>query len=110
MKYIMLFLFSVFISAIAQTILKNSSNDKHSNILGDYFNIKVFGAYFIFLLSTLITIYAYRYVPLSMGTILEASGYIFVSILGFLFLNEKVGKRKILGLFFIFIGIIIFAV
>lgn len=110
MKYICFFLFSVFISAVSQTVLKISANEKHKNVLYDYLNIKVILAYAIFFVSSLITVYAYRFVPLSMGVVLEASGYIFVTMLGHVFLKEKVGKRKLAGLAFILIGIIIFSV
>lgn len=110
MKYIIIFLFSVFISSVSQTILKSSANEKHENVLYDYINIKVILAYTIFFVSSLITVYAYRFVPLSMGVILEASGYIFVAILGYVFLKEKIGKRKLFGLGFILTGIIIFAI
>ena len=34
--------------------------------------------------------YAYKYVPLSLGPMLEACGYIFVTVLGVCILKEKV--------------------
>lgn len=110
MKYIIIFLFSVFISSVSQIILKKSANEEHKNALQEYLNVKVILAYGMFFLSSLITILAYKYVPLSMGPILESSGYIFVAVLGYIFLKEHVGKRKLLGLCCIFVGIIIFSV
>lgn len=109
MKYILIFLLSVFISSLAQIILKSSAKEKHDNFLREYLNVKVIVAYAIFFAATLITVYAYRYVPLSMGPILEASGYIYVSIMGYIFFKEKITKRKLAGLFLIFAGIVIFA-
>lgn len=108
MKYIIIFLFSVFISSISQTILKKSANEKHESALAEYLNVKVVLAYGLFFLSNLITIFALKYVPLSMGSILESSGYIFITILGYVFLKEHVGRRKRIGLCCILIGIVIY--
>lgn len=108
MMHIVIFLCSVFISSVSQILLKSSANQKYENVLKEYFNVKVILAYGIFFASTLMTIIAYRYVPLSMGAILEASGYIFVSVLSYFFLKEKISTRKLLGLGIILVGIFVF--
>lgn len=108
MTYIMIFLCSVLISSISQVLLKSSANKEHGNALKEYLNSKVIIAYGMFFLATLITIVAYKYVPLSMGGILEASGYIFVAVLSYIFLHEKISKRKLLGLAVILVGILVF--
>lgn len=106
-KYIIVFLFSVFISSVSQILLKLSAKDSHTKILNEYLNPKVIGAYTIFFASSLLTIYAYKFVPLSMGPILEASGYIFVTILGYFCLHETIGRKKAIGMTCILLGIII---
>ena len=108
MKYIALFVFSVFISSISQTMLKCSANKKHENGLKEYLNPLVITAYIIFVCSTVLTTVSYKFVPLSMGGIIEASGYFFVAILGYIFLKEKISKRKLCGLFVILAGIVVF--
>ncbi len=108
MIYILIFLCSVLISSISQVLLKSSANKEHGNALKEYLNPKVIVAYGMFFLATLITILAYKYVPLSMGGILESSGYIFVAVLSYFFLHEKISKRKMLGLGVILIGILVF--
>ena len=108
MTYILIFLCSVLISSISQILLKSSANQKHGGTLREYLNIKVIMAYGMFFLATLVTILAYKHVPLSMGGILEASGYIFVAVLSYLFLHEKIGRRKMIGLLIILGGIIVF--
>ena len=70
-------------------------------------NVRVITAYGIFFLSSFLTMFAYKYVPLSMGPMLEACGYIFVTVLGVLILKEKVGKKKIAGMTLIILGIVI---
>jgi drug/metabolite transporter (DMT)-like permease len=106
--YIVLFLVSVFISSLSQIILKKSAGKTYENRLREYLNVPVISAYFLFFLSSLLTVAAYRYVPLSMGTILEASGYIWVTVLGVIFLRERVSPRKLAGLAVIIIGIVVF--
>ena len=108
MTYILIFLCSVLISSISQVLLKSSANKEHGNALKEYLNPKVIIAYVMFFLETLITILAYKYVPLSMGGILESSGYIFVAVLSYIFLHEKISKRKMLGLAVILLGILVF--
>lgn len=107
MKDYAIFLCSVFISSVSQILLKKSAKNTYQKWWMEYVNPYVICAYGIFILSTLITIYAYKVVPLSLGPVLEASGYIFVSVMGYLFLKERIGKRKLVGLSFIMIGILI---
>lgn len=108
MKYIILFLSAVFISSVSQIMLKKSANKTYESKLKEYMNPWVIIAYGLFFGATLVTVIAYKYIPLSLGPILESAGYFFVTILGMFFLKEKVGKKKALGLFIILAGIIVF--
>jgi len=108
MKYIILFLSAVFISSVSQIMLKKSANKTYESKLKEYMNPWVIVAYGLFFGATLVTVIAYKYIPLSLGPILESAGYFFVTILGMIFLKEKVGKKKALGLFIILAGIIVF--
>lgn len=105
---ILLFLASVFISSVSQVFLKKSAGQQHGSVLKEYLNPRVMTAYGIFLVSTFLTMFAYRYVPLSMGPILEATGYIWVTILSLFWLREPVRKMKWIGLAVILAGIIVF--
>lgn len=106
--FILIFLFSVFISSVSQILLKKSANKKYGSFLKEYLNLPVILAYSLFLISAMITIFAYKKIPLSFGVILESMGYIFVAILSFIFLNEKFNKKQFLGLTLIVIGVLIF--
>ena len=108
MKYIILFLSAVFISSVSQIMLKKSANKTYESKLKEYMNPWVIIAYGLFFGATLVTVIAYKYIPLSLGPILESAGYFFVTILGMVFLKEKVGKKKALGLLIILAGIIVF--
>ena len=108
--YSNIMVFSVFISSISQIILKKSTMKEHKNTLGEYLNSYVIIAYAIFFSSTLITIYALKYVPLSMAPIIESTGYIFILVLSRIFLNEKISKKKFFGIITILVGICIFSI
>lgn len=106
--YIIVFLISVLLSSVSQVLLKKSAQKKYDNIIAEYMNPMVIFSYSMFIICTLVTLIAYKKIPLSLGAILESSGYIFVNILGMFFLNEKISKGKMKGMLFIILGIIIF--
>lgn len=97
---------SVFISSCSQILLKKgSSKDKKG--LSIFVNKYVISGYCIFFFVTLMITYLYRYVDLSIGAVLDSSGYIFISILSYIFLKETISKKKMLGIFIIITGILI---
>lgn len=59
LKFILVFLVSVLISSISQIILKKSAARKYDSLIKEYLNVRVIGAYAMFFLSTLLTMYAY---------------------------------------------------
>lgn len=103
-------LFSVIISNISQVLLKKSAQKKYASFIKEYLNPYVISAYTIFLFATFTTIYAYKGIPLSLGAVLDSSGYIFISILGMLFLGEKITWKKAISLCVIVTGIIAFSI
>ena len=102
-------LVSVFISAVSQVMLKLSANRPHKSAIREYANPLVIGAYAIFVLSTLLTVYAYREVPLSLGPVLESTSYLYVTAFGAIIFKEKVTVKKIVALALIVGGICVFA-
>lgn len=110
MIYFIIFFLSVFLSSVSQILLKISATILYENKWNEYLNPKVMIAYGIFLISSLMTILAYRGVPLSFGPILEASGYVWVTLLSYFILKEPVSKRKLTGIFVILVGILIAAI
>ena len=105
----LIFVFGVFISSISQIILKKSAQKEYPNKIREYLNARVIFAYIIFFGATLCSVWAYTVIPLSLGPILESAGYIFVAVLSWLFLKEKITKKKMIGLSVIIIGIIIYS-
>lgn len=107
--YACLMLFGVFISAISQVILKKAAMKTYKSPLYEYLNPLVILSYAIFVGATLLSVLAYRVVPLSLGPILEATSYIYVTIFGVVFFQEKLNAKKILGLAFILCGIVVYS-
>jgi len=105
--YTGIFIFSVFISSVSQIMLKKSALKHYDSKIKEYLNPIVIIAYGIFFISSLVTMIAYKYVPLSMGPIWESSGYIFVGVLSYIFLQERLSKRKLTGMAIILIGILV---
>ena len=108
-KYSCILLFSVLISAISQVMLKKSALKKYESRIKEYLNPLVIFSYGLFFLCTFISMYSLKVVPLSMAPVLEATSYIYVGVLSYIFLGEKMNKRQILGMALIIIGIVIFA-
>ena len=107
--YILVFISASLISAFSQILLKLAARRQYSSWIYEYLNVKVIVAYFIFFVATLITVYCYKVVPLSLGAMLEASGYVFVTVLGRLILKEKVSIQKIAGMALVIAGVMIVA-
>ena len=83
---------------------------KYSSVIREYLNPSVIVAYTIFVLATLMTVFAYKGLPLSWGPILDASGYLFVTLWGVTLFKEKITARKAIAIAIIVIGIIIYSI
>lgn len=102
---ILLFIFSVFIASCSQILLKKGSENQSSL----FFNKYTISGYAVLVVSTFCTALAYKTMNLSFGVLLESLSYIFVPILSYKFLKEKVSKIRILGMVIIITGIIVFS-
>lgn len=104
-----IYILGIIISSFAQILLKKSANIERNSKIEEYLNIRTILAYTIFFGATLCSVFAYKYIPLSFGPILGTTEYIFIAILSYFFLKEKINKRKLLGLIIIVIGVFIFS-
>ncbi len=96
------------ISSFSQIMLKKSAQKNYPSKIKEYLNPLVIIGYGLFFCCTLISLYGLKVVPLSMSPILEASGYIFVAILSYIFFKEKLTKKQLLGMFLIIGGIVVY--
>ena len=107
--YSLIFVFGVFISGISQVMLKKAAMVKYDSWIKEYLNPRVIIAYGIFFAATLLSIWAYKVIPLSMGPMLDATGYIFVTIFGITIFKEKINAKKWAALALIIAGIAVYS-
>lgn len=107
--YAGILLISVFIASVSQVMLKKSANRTYDSPLKEYLNPLVIFAYVLFVGTTLLSVLAYRGIPLSLGPVLEATGYLYITAFGVLIFKEKMTRGKIAALVLILLGIAIYA-
>lgn len=108
--YSLIMLLSVFVSSVSQIGLKIAAKKEYKSVAKEYLNWRVILSYGLFFLSTLLTVFALKVVPISLAPIIESAGYIFVTVMSYLFLKESITKKKILGMVLILIGIFVYAI
>ena len=108
--YASILLIGVFISSVSQVLLKKAAIKTYDSVVKEYMNHQVIIAYCLFVLTTFLSMFAYRGIPLSLGPVLEATSYIYVTIFGVKVFHEKLNKKKIISLAMILGGIVIFSV
>ena len=106
----LLMIVGVFINSVSQMMLKKSALKTYPSKIREYLNPLVIGAYIISTGVTLLFSYTYKGIPLSLGPVLEASGYLFVTFWGLTLFGEKLNKKKIMALGLIIVGIVISSV
>ena len=106
--YVLLVLFTAFLSAVSQILLNKSNSRAHKNIIFEYLNWRVILSYFILFCTLALNIVALKHLELKTVNALGAACYLFVLILSSIFLKEKITKKKIFGNILIVLGIIIF--
>lgn len=107
--YAAILLLGVFLSAVSQVMLKKAAQKKYPNKIREYLNPLVIIAYGIFVGTTLLSVYAYKGIPLSMGPVLEATSYLYITLFGVTIFHEKLNRRKVFSLLLILSGIIVYS-
>lgn len=98
----------VFIAACSQILLKKSALQERETILQEYLNWRVIKGYLMMVVSTVLTILAFRTMDYKNGPVIESLGYVFIMILSRFLLQEKITKKKIIGNLLILAGIFIY--
>ena len=105
-----LLLLGVFIGAVSQVMLKKAALKKYNSSIQEYLNPLVITAYVLFVGTTFLSILAYRGIPLSLGPVLEATSYIYVTFFGVKIFDEKLNGQKLAALVCIILGIVIYSI
>lgn len=103
-----LILFSNMVAAISQILLKRAAGRTWPVWWRAYINPYVIAAYILFFMTTIFSVLALRFIPLSLSAALGSSGQIFVPLLSYLFLGEKPSRRRLCGMMIIVAGLVIF--
>lgn len=108
--YIGLLLLGTFIASVSQVLLKKASMKKYDSVIQEYINPLVICAYILFAGTTFLSVIAYKEVPLSLGPVLEATSYIYVTFFGVKIFKERQNRKKIAALLLIVAGIAVAAI
>lgn len=93
------------LSAVSQLILKKAADNPRYIGVRAYLNAPVVLAYGLFFGCMLLNVVALRTLDLTVASVLEASGYLYVMLLSCLVLHEKITRRRLLGNLLIVLGI-----
>ena len=99
---------AVIISAFSQIFLKKSAKKTYASVIREYLNPYVIIGYGMMIVTTILTILAYRGLDYKNGPVIESLGYVLIMFLSFVFFDEKITWKKILGNGLVVIGILIF--
>ncbi len=109
LPYILVILLSVFVASVSQVLLKKAAMQHYDSVLKEYLNPRVMVAYALFFGTTLLTLVAYRGIPLSLGPVLETTAYFYVTFFGVRIFGEKLTGKKVVALLMIVGGIVLYA-
>ena len=109
LPYVLLYLCSTFLSSVSQVLLKKAALREHKSVLAEYTDWRVILGYGLLVGGTRLTRLASKGGPLTDGPVLEATGYIYVTIFGVTIFHEKMNPKKIAALVMIVAGILVYA-
>ncbi len=104
--FILLYILATGITGFAQVLLKMSTMNKP-----DFFIINRYlvVGYLLFFITTVISVYCLKKISLLTATALLPLSYLFTFFFTKIILNESISKRKILSVFIIITGIVIYS-
>ena len=106
---ISLMLLSQLVASVSQLLLKLSARKTYKVWWRSYLNLLVVAAYGMFFATTIINVFALKFIPLTLSAALGAAAQTFVAVFSVVFLKENIGKKKLLGLALIVLGIVVFS-
>ena len=106
--FLLVALMSVVIASFSQIMLKLGAGKTYSSKIREYLNVYVISGYGMLFISMVLTIVAYSHLSYLSVPVVEAVGYVLVPVLSYLIFKEKLSKRKVLGIGFILLGIVIY--
>ncbi|MDD3214483.1 MAG: EamA family transporter [Eubacteriales bacterium] len=102
-----IYLITPLVAAVSQLMLKKAADNPRHTGIRFYANSTVIFAYVLFFGCMALNVVALQTLDLTVASVLEASGFLYVMVLGALFLKEKITPRKLIGNLLIIAGIAI---
>ncbi len=106
--FILIMFAGTFFSAVAQVLLKQSSEMTYKSFIREYLNWRVITAYGISFAVLLFNTYAYTAVDMKYGAVIDTFTYVFVLVLSYFLLREKFNKGQLIGNLIIIAGILLY--
>ena len=104
--FIAILIVNCFLSAFSQVLLKKASIKKYRSVIWSYLNPLVISGYGLFFIVLCTNVFLLKFLPLSVvNPVTETLPVVLSFLFGYLIFGESISVRKILGLFFIVIGI-----
>lgn len=108
LMYYLILIIMTLIGAIASLYLKKASNSE--GMLNIIKNINLYIGGILYLISAILNIYILKFLDYSIVLPLTSVTYIWTMILSHFKLNEKINKKKIIGVILIIIGAILVSI
>ena len=105
---IFLVIFSSFITAFSQILLKISAEKNYRHIIFEYVNPYVIISYFFYALVLVLNVLIYTKLDFRFGIIINSLPTVMILIMSKLWLKEHISIRRVLGNIIILAGIICF--
>ena len=106
---VLLIIFSGFLAAFSQILLKKSASVHHTSRLREYMNPYVIAGYGGYVLVLALNIFLFTKMQFRYGVLSNSLAIVFVMLLAKMILNENITKEKLFGALLIISGVICFA-
>ncbi len=106
-KGVIIYLITPILAALSQILLKRAADNTEYTGIRFYLNWQVILAYALFFGCMLLNVIALRTLDLSVASLMEAASYLYVMLLSWLILKEKLTPRKLIGNGLILLGIVL---
>ncbi len=105
---IIILLLSITLVTASQLLLKAGARiNGNKSFISQYLNLCVAGAYFLFLVVTIVNVYFFSLFPLYYANIMIGASYVTVPLLSRSIFKERLSLQKLLGIFIISVGVIV---
>lgn len=107
MMYYGILVVMTLMGAVASLFLKKASGT--NGMFGLLTNLNLYIGGGLYFLSALLNIFILRYLDYSIVLPLTSITYIWTMLISFFYLNEKIAKKQVVGIFLIIVGAVLVA-